>query len=73
MLKIEQAMREIVNIGLLGGERTQENLLDYIDKTARLVQEITAASKEQNSGAEQVNNALQELNNVMPPPFYHCP
>ena len=40
-------------------------IVPNIDKTARLVQEITAASKEQNSGAEQVNNALQELNNVV--------
>ncbi|MCB0495883.1 MAG: HAMP domain-containing protein [Cyclobacteriaceae bacterium] len=40
-------------------------IVPNIDKTARLVQEITAASKEQNAGAEQVNNALQELNNVV--------
>ena len=40
-------------------------IVPNIDKTAKLVQEITAASKEQNSGAEQVNNALQELNNVV--------
>jgi len=42
-----------------------EAIVPNIDKTAKLVQEITAASKEQNSGAEQVNNALQELNNVV--------
>ncbi len=35
-----------------------------INKTARLVQEIAAASDEQNSGAEQVNNAIQQLNHV---------
>jgi methyl-accepting chemotaxis protein len=35
-----------------------------IGKTAKLVQEITAASIEQNSGAEQVNNAIQQLNQV---------
>lgn len=35
-----------------------------IGKTAKLVQEITAASMEQNSGAEQVNNAIQQLNHV---------
>ena len=29
-----------------------------------LVQEISAASTEQNNGAEQVNNAIQQLNNV---------
>ena len=35
-----------------------------IQKTAKLVQEITAASIEQTSGAEQVNNAIQQLNKV---------
>ena len=35
-----------------------------ITKTAKLVQEIAAASIEQNSGAEQVNSAIQQLNQV---------
>ncbi|HEX2920475.1 MAG TPA: methyl-accepting chemotaxis protein [Bacteroidales bacterium] len=35
-----------------------------ISKTAKLVQEIAAASIEQNSGAEQVNNVIQQLNQV---------
>jgi methyl-accepting chemotaxis protein len=35
-----------------------------IGKTAKLVQEIAAASLEQNSGADQVNNAIQQLNQV---------
>ncbi len=35
--RIEAAMREIVNINMLTGEKTQEGLLDYIDKTARLI------------------------------------
>lgn len=35
-----------------------------IVKTGQLIQEITSASKEQNSGAEQVNNAIQQLNSV---------
>jgi len=35
-----------------------------IVKTAKLVQEIAAASIEQNSGADQVNNAIQQLNQV---------
>jgi len=35
-----------------------------IQKTAKLVQEISAASIEQNSGADQVNNAIQQLNQV---------
>ncbi|MGE5498145.1 MAG: hypothetical protein ACM3Q2_08750, partial [Syntrophothermus sp.] len=36
-----------------------------IQKTADLVQEITAASNEQNSGAEQINSAIQQLNTVI--------
>ncbi|WP_430811995.1 MULTISPECIES: methyl-accepting chemotaxis protein [unclassified Carboxylicivirga] len=40
------------------------NTLPEIEKTARLVQEITASSLEQQSGAEQVNRAIQELNEV---------
>ena len=35
-----------------------------IQKTSNLVQEISAASIEQNSGANQVNNAIQSLNQV---------
>ena len=35
--RIEDAMREVVNINLLGTDRTEEALLDYIDKTARLL------------------------------------
>lgn len=35
-----------------------------IQKTAQLVQEITAASNEQNSGAEQINSAIQQLNQI---------
>jgi len=35
-----------------------------IQKTSKLVQEITAASIEQNSGADQINNAINQLNQV---------
>ena len=35
-----------------------------VQKTAKLVQEITAASIEQNSGANQINNAITQLNAV---------
>jgi methyl-accepting chemotaxis protein len=33
-----------------------------IEKTAKLVQEITAASIEQNAGVDQINNSIQQLN-----------
>ncbi len=35
-----------------------------IERTAKLVQEITAASVEQNAGVDQINNAIQQLNVV---------
>ncbi|WP_291326034.1 methyl-accepting chemotaxis protein [Desulfovibrio sp. UCD-KL4C] len=36
-------------------------IVPNIQKTAELVQEITASSAEQNSGAEQINSALQQF------------
>ncbi len=41
-----------------------QNLIPEIDKTTKLVQEVAAASIEQNSGADQVNSAIQQLNQV---------
>ena len=40
-------------------------LVPDIQKTSELVQEITAASGEQNSGADQINRALQQLDKVI--------
>ena len=40
------------------------NTLPDISKTAQLVQEIAAASVEQNTGADQVNGAIQQLSQV---------
>jgi methyl-accepting chemotaxis protein len=40
------------------------NLIPEIEKTAKLVQEIAAASMEQSTGADQVNSAIQQLNQV---------
>lgn len=40
------------------------SLTPDVQKTASLIQEISAASKEQNSGAEQVNRAIQQLDQV---------
>ena len=42
-----------------------EKLVPDIQKTAELVQEITAASKEQDAGSEQINKALQQLEKVI--------
>ncbi len=40
-------------------------LVPDIQKTAELVQEISAASKEQDSGSDQINGAIQQLNQVI--------
>ena len=42
-----------------------EALVPDIQKTAELVQEIRAASQEQNQGAEQINQAIQQLDQVI--------
>jgi methyl-accepting chemotaxis protein len=40
-------------------------LVPDIQKTAELVQEISAASREQTTGADQINSAIQQLNQVI--------
>jgi methyl-accepting chemotaxis protein len=45
-----------------GSAKLLETLIPDIEETAKLVQEISAASMEQSSGADQVNNAIQQLN-----------
>lgn len=42
-----------------------KKIVPDIQKTAELVQEISAASSEQNIGAEQINKALQQLDRVI--------
>jgi methyl-accepting chemotaxis protein len=45
--------------------RLLSQIVPDIQKTAQLVQEITAASSEQNTGADQINSAIQQLNCVV--------
>ena len=40
-------------------------ILPDVQKTAELVQEISAASREQDSGAQQINKAIQQLDQVI--------
>ncbi|MFP4446107.1 MAG: methyl-accepting chemotaxis protein [Desulfosudaceae bacterium] len=42
-----------------------EKMVPDIRKTAELVQEISAASREQTSGADQINRAIQQLDQVV--------
>jgi len=64
------AADEIVDLSTHSVKVTEEagllmnNILPEIEKTASLVQEISAASVEQDSGASQINNAVQQLNQV---------
>ena len=48
-----------------GAGEMLEKLVPDIQKTAELVQEIAAASNEQNTGADQINNAIQQLDQVI--------
>ncbi len=53
-----------VEIAEQAGELLKKIVPD-IQKTAELVQEISAACNEQNSGADQINNAIQQLDQVI--------
>ncbi len=53
-----------VEVAEKAGEMLNRMVPD-IQKTSELVQEISAASNEQNSGAEQVNKAIQQLDQVI--------
>lgn len=48
-----------------GAGELLDQLVPNIQKTARLVQEISAASNEQKTSADQINNAIQQLDNVI--------
>ncbi|MFH1238296.1 MAG: ATPase, T2SS/T4P/T4SS family [archaeon] len=47
--RIEEAMREIVNLNILEGEKTSENLIDYFNKTARLIISELGLTVEENT------------------------
>jgi methyl-accepting chemotaxis protein len=69
----ERSQKAAVEIGKLSrssigvAERAGRMLIELvpdIQKTAELVQEISAASREQSSGADQMSTAIQSLNQV---------
>ena len=62
--EINQLSSTTVKVSEKAGEML-EKLVPDIQKTAELVQEITAASKEQDTGSEQINKALQQLEKVI--------
>ncbi len=62
-----EEITELAGYGVTITEKTGEllaTLVPDIQKTAELVQEISAASHEQSSGAGQVNKAIQQLDQV---------
>ncbi len=48
-----------------GANRKLSDVIPLVKNNLRLIQEISAASMEQTSGANEINNALQQLNQVV--------
>lgn len=63
-LEIQELARDSVSKANSAGERIQQIVPD-IRKTAELVTEISASSYEQNSGADQINQAMVQLDQVI--------
>jgi methyl-accepting chemotaxis protein len=67
----QSAAREIGDLSTSSVEVAEKagvmlaKLVPDIQKTSELVQEISAASKEQASGADQINGSIQQLNQVI--------
>ncbi len=61
--EIDEVSKSSVRIAEESGD-SLDRIVPEIQKTARLIQEISAASLEQNSGANQINNAIQTLNQI---------
>lgn len=61
--EIDKLSKESVKISQRSQKMTKRVIPD-IQKTAQLVQEISAASGEQNAGADQINQAIQQLNQI---------
>ena len=62
--EISELSGSSVEVAETAGELLAKMVPD-IQKTAELVQEISAASREQDTGAEQINKAIQQLDQVI--------
>ncbi|KJS01736.1 MAG: hypothetical protein VR65_08315 [Desulfobulbaceae bacterium BRH_c16a] len=62
--EISQLSTSSVAIAEQAGDMLNKMLPD-IQKTAELVQEISASSKEQDTGADQINKAIQQLDQII--------
>jgi methyl-accepting chemotaxis protein len=62
--EISELSSRSVQVAETAGQMLDKMLPD-IQRTAELVQEISASSKEQDMGAEQINKAIQQLDSVI--------
>ncbi|MDT8441859.1 MAG: methyl-accepting chemotaxis protein [Desulfuromonadales bacterium] len=62
--EINELSNSSVQVAEKAGKMLQ-SLVPNIEKTAELVQEISAASREQDAGAGQINNSIQQLDTVI--------
>ncbi len=62
--EISELSSSTVSVSEKAGEMLMK-LVPDIQRTAELVQEIAAASNEQNAGADQINKAIQQLDQVI--------
>lgn len=62
--EIEELTFTSVSIANEAGEKLK-NLVPEIQKTAKLVEQITISSNEQSSSVEQINTSVQEVNTVV--------
>lgn len=62
--EIDEVSAKSVYVAQKSGQMLND-VAPNIQKTADLVQEITASSVEQSAGSEQINSAIQVLNNVV--------
>ena len=62
--EIDEVSVKSVYVAQKSGQMLND-VVPNIQKTADLVQEITASSVEQSAGSEQINSAIQVLNNVV--------
>ncbi len=61
--EINTLTKEGLNLSNITGQLMDE-IIPKINTTSMLVQEIAAASQEQNNGSQQVNSAIQQLNDI---------
>jgi len=62
--EISELTGDVVTLSELAGDRL-DDLVPSIQQTAELIQEISVSSREQDTGANEINNALQQLDSVV--------